>query len=658
MSSTVTLYATESAVVKQDYPGQNFSSGTRENLKYYQNSDTSDLMYVKFEDVNAQYLYKVIESCQAYVYVIPDVVANISAKPSSETFDESTITYNSAPDAFAKTSFWSQSGTLFSAGFASPSPLVPIKSLLENGLVVGLPYTSSVNDGVQVDTSRSSNRPYLTVTFSDQNAALSLSNLSPTDGYMSRNSPITCKWKSNSAGCLGTLTQTSAVFRYRASSGSSATEIQLTSEQSYTLPVGAITTTSFQWQVEVTSNIGTVTTSDWFTINTQEALPVATAISPKNIVVDGSTPVIFTWSHEISTGTAQTKADLQISANDAQWSSLATVNGAANTYTAPANTLSSGTLYWRVRTYNTDGAASEWSAPLSFIVVAAPEKPVISTNQEPHLIVSWQAEGQQAYQVQIGDYDSGVQYGVEKQFTYPDYLADGIHVIKVRVQNSYGMFSEWAIAEVSITNIPGAPIVLTGQSDNTTILNWTASDYDAYNIYRDGHLIGATEQQQFIDQFVTNGIHQYTVRGVYNDSGYYGDSDTLNINAIINNLMLFNLSSRQWLDIPMSRKSGGTTVSVDLDVNYAHYSGDELPSAEIGNARDRSYDIAPVILFNRPLDANAFESMLGKLVYLKDAYGTGMFGILSSYAVVINKYRRMYSARVREVAVDEVTLNG
>lgn len=659
MSTTIRLDADASAIIKQDHPTENFHSGTRELLGSGAPNYYPYYLFVAFEDIDSAYQYKEFESAVVNLYLVPvasppPLPIAVRVESLSKTWDENTITYNNAPMPSSSEYYWDETSSTNTAAYVS-GRVVFIKNAARYGLVI-----SGYNDAnwINIDTARSTNKPYINISFSDDNAKLGITNLQPTGGYVSRNAPITCSWKTSQGNCIGTLSQVSGIFRYRTSAEVAATEIPLTNEQSVTLPVGTITTSSFQWQIELTSNAGTTTTSEWYTLNTAEPLPVATAVSPKNVVVDGSAPVIFSWAHTISTGTLQTKAELQISTNNSQWSSLTTVNGAANTYTAPANTLSSGTVYWRVRTYNTDNAASEWSEALSIIVVAAPEKPVIATDSEPRLTVSWQAEEQQAYQVQIDDYDSGVLYGVEKQFIYPDYLSDGIHIVRVRVQNSYSLFSEWATAEISITNTPGPTIVLTAQHSNTTVLSWDSSGYDAYNVYRDSKLVGYTTQLQFTDQFATNGNHQYVVRGIFNDSGNYGDSNSVTINVVIKNLMLFDVDGRQWLDVPMSRKSGGTTISVNVDVNYVHYSGNELPSAEISKDKERIYNIAPVFLFNKFSDSYIFESMIGKLIYLKDAYGTGMFGILSGYDVTANNYRRMYSARVLEVAVDEVDVNG
>ena len=150
-------------------------------------------------------------------------------------------------------------------------------------------------------------------------------------------------------------------------------------------------------------------------------MPSAVALSPNGEVVDNRASTIFRWSHIITTGTAQTKADLQISADRQTWTDLATVTGEDQTYTAPANTLGSGTKFWRVRTYNTDGVASEWSDAAQFICVGAPAAPAVSIkSQSPRPVIGWQSSEQLAYQVEIdGVYSSGTYIGAVHVLSVP-----------------------------------------------------------------------------------------------------------------------------------------------------------------------------------------------------------------------------------------------
>ena len=646
MSTDLTLYAAQSAITKEDYPTSNFSTGTRETLWGRGEFYTRD-MYVSFTPPENM-RYKNVDLIRAYVYIVPDGSAWLKISYLNEGFDEDTITYQNAPYSDAYESY-TESAT--SAQYVS-CLVQPGANALLYGVKVS-PYNFCA-----VDTSRGSNKPYLLVSFSEDDSTLEIQSASPSGGYTPKNTPVTFSWTTRKDGnCFGDLTQTSAVFRYRENEESTSTEVQLTTETNYTLQSG-ISTSSFQWQVEITDNNGGATTSSWYTLSTADAEAVATAISPKNTILDATSPITFTWNHSTTTGSAQTKADLQYSTNNSSWTDFATVQGAANTYTAPAGTIPGGTVWWRVRTYNADGVAGEWSAALMNDVVGAPDTPVVSANTSPRLTVTWQASGQQSYQVQVGDYDSGVRYGTDKSFILPDYLDDGQYEVRVRVQNSYGLFSNWGAYTATVENVPGADITLTVQESATPMLSWSNAEYDSYRIYRDGVYIAQSAGNNFTDRFAPAGEHDYEVRGIYADTGCYGLSNAVAATVEIPNIMLYDVENAQWLHVPMTLKGIPVSLSVERDVEFTHYSGAMRPTADIGEAVDRVYSFSPVFLYAAKQDAKKFEGMMGKLVYVKDPFGLGMFGVLSGYSTQATKYRRDYSAQIREVDVLEEEING
>lgn len=101
-----------------------------------------------------------------------------------------------------------------------------------------------------------------------------------------------------------------------------------------------------------------------------------------------------------------------------------------------------------MRTYNADGIAGEWSDAAQIVVIAAPTAPSIQIKSTgPRPSISWQTSEQEAYQVELdGKLSGGTHYGTEKTWTSPAYLSDGSHTVRVRVQNQYGMWSDWGAA--------------------------------------------------------------------------------------------------------------------------------------------------------------------------------------------------------------------
>ena len=126
------------------------------------------------------------------------------------------------------------------------------------------------------------------------------------------------------------------------------------------MPAGTITDgANYEYCWVATDQFGVQWVSDWYTFNTIDATSTAEAASPVSALIDGDDDNIFTWRHIISTGSAQTKAELQKKTEDGDWESLVTVTGPETSTIIPGNSFTSGSWYWRVRTYNADSVGTQ-----------------------------------------------------------------------------------------------------------------------------------------------------------------------------------------------------------------------------------------------------------------------------------------------------------
>ena len=485
-------------------------------------------------------------------------------------------------------------------------------------------------------------------------------NPSPAGGTVPKALPATFSWKlsqkmsEHSTTSDVNLTQKTATFRWRTAAGAAATEISCGTASSVTIPAGTFTTNTIQWQVTAATVEGVSATSDWMTISTLEQAGTAETVAPSGIVIDASASNVFKWQHVISTGTAQTKAELQISPDNSTWSALATVTGPSDTYTVPANTISSGTKYWRVRTYNSDGVASEWSAAAQFVAVGAPDAPVVVIGTtSPRPAISWQVEGQQAYQVEIdGVYTSGTRFGTGKTWTAPFYLEDGSYTVRVRVQNEYGFWSPWGTAALPTTNVPGGAITLTASTENAVTLAWVDSDnYDFYIVYRDGTPIAKAEEHGYVDNMAI-GACTYQVRGCYSDNDYYGVSAEVSVSVTPEYNVLYDMDAGEWLAMKHSGLTNQpVTRSISRSIAEVRLSGYTYPVAERSKAKTATYD-GNVVFLNRD-SAEKFEGMIGHLVCLKLHPSGGCIGYLNEVSGEVNQYKSVYSFMVTQIEYEE-----
>ena len=426
--------------------------------------------------------------------------------------------------------------------------------------------------------------------------------------------------------------------------------------QQLVIPAGTFSGKSqVQIRPKITSNNGQTSTADaWLTITLQDEKSTAVPISPVNDIIDKNADAVFRWAHVITTGTPQTKAELQISDNGTVWTALATVTGADTYYTVAAGSIETGTHFWRVRTYNGDGVASDWSSAAEFICVGTPDAPVVLVQSStPRPSVSWQTTEQQAYQVEIdGVYASGTRFGTGKTWKAPFYLADGSYTVRVRVQNEYGFWSPWGTAALPVANIPGGAITLTASAKNAVTLAWVDSDnYDFYIVYRDGTPIAKAEEHGYVDNMAI-GTCTYQVRGCYSDNDYYGVSAEGSASVTPEYNVLYDMDAGEWLTMKYSGLTNQpVTRSISRSIAEVRLSGYTYPVAERSKAKTATYD-GNVVFLNRD-SAEKFEGMIGHLVCLKLHPSGGCIGYLNEVSGEVNQYKSVYSFMVTQIEYGE-----
>nr|DAJ17455.1 MAG TPA: Oligo alginate lyase [Siphoviridae sp. ctJZ725] len=518
-------------------------------------------------------------------------------------------------------------------------------------------YGISVWTIKSIDTAYSSYKPYMVVSYLDDDVTVTPTRMSPASGYVPKGSANVFSWGLAISGeCMKEIKATSTTFRWRAGSSGTINTIACGTAQKVTVPAGTFTTDDIQWSVSVTLNTGETVTSDWITLSTAEAASTAKPVSPAGIVIDATIVNRFSWKHIISTGTPQSKADLQWSADGATWNTLATVTGADQYYDVPANTFASGTKYWRVRTYNTDNTASAWSDAAEFIAINAPSAPSIviqSTGPRPR--ITWQTSEQEAYQLTLSNgYASGTVYGTEKTWRSPVYLADGSYTVRVRVQNQYGMWSEWSAAALPVSHTEGEAITLTVSAGREAALSWqTAGSYDFYLIERDGVAIARTGTKEYTDKRSIGSV-TYCVRGCYDDSDNYGVSNSDTVEILPETNTICDLSTGVWLDMRLSETQLRTNrVSFAAGVSTIHLAGLAYPVEERNEQRDRSLAVACAWPHSQRASALALEALVGRLVCLKDHYGNMAIGTLPSLESNSDEFMRRYSFTIAHTNQEE-----
>lgn len=443
-------------------------------------------------------------------------------------------------------------------------------------------------------------------------------------------------------------------------------------DPSYTAPANTFDGhTKIQWRVigTMSNNIsinpypysGQDDQSDgWFNLNLadMDATSTSKIIGPDNVSINGSEPIVLQWQHIVSTGTAQTRADIQTGSTEELLSAFASVQGAANTYTVSANTFQAGDLYWRVRTYNADGVAGEWSETAHVIVIGASPAPLLTLERiSPRPIIRWEAQGQIAYELEIVGVESDTQYGQINRYEAKSILSPGDYTVRVRVQNKYSLWSAWAEAALPVTNAPGAEITLTATPDSmgNVSLSWSVAGlFERYEVLRDGNVIARTATTSFTDRLAIGSV-QYQVRGIVDEAGNYSLSNAVEQTVAVRYVQIAPVSGGEWLALPYATTDiREVSTNVSRAVTYQQYTGAKLPTATVSEALTVSHQIATAFPWSQKAAADRLEAMIGQLVCVKDPRGERFVGVLGSYSKTSSRFYVAYSLTITPVDWEEV----
>lgn len=376
----------------------------------------------------------------------------------------------------------------------------------------------------------------------------------------------------------------------------------------------------------------------------------ATTTKPKNTYAGSWDTINFEWTYASREGLAQKKYELQYKdASHTDWTALASAESANTNVNIPPNTFAAGIVKWRVRCTNANNQVSAWSEEASFTAQGKPPTPTVYATSSPRPEITWTGEGQLAYQIKIDNAVLHTAYSTDGQYKVKEYLADGAHIAAVRIQNEYGLWSDWGTAVFTVANTPGAPITLFAAGGEKAALAWTETDYEAYYVYRDDIPIAKTTGHTYTDQMAI-GTHKYKVRGVAGDS--YSMSNEATVTLSVDAPEIAALGEMQWLRLEYSTAQNSPLgVSAYQDVAYQFYAGRRYPVAETSQQITKIYSFNAA--FNDAAQAAAFEGLLGKTVIYRDQHGCLCTGPLMGFDLSADQFFRAFSCSVQQTDNNE-----
>lgn len=665
MSTTYSPKATATRILDANQPSSVITPSSTATI-----NDFTLNAVVAFGSIPAANIYSHVDAVN--LVVRPSGYANLEAVGLVEPFNPATICFDEYPSvsgtrarAYSDGSTWITLGLTVEDFLGDYSPGI---QAIKNGLLLRA-YQDSVT--FYTAAAADASKPYLQITFGDDVHLIPSGY--PTQGYVDRQQDLTLRWSTDVSGVsVETPFQQTAELHWRMS-GDAEHVINLTDESSYTIAAGTLGSGTLIWSVEIKDSTGTITSSAEYRLTTVEPTSTSVAIAPKNTSVDASNGVDFAWRHLISTGTAQTAADIQLSDDGTNWTDLAHPTGAATTYHSAPGTITSGTHYWRVRTYNQDATAGSWSDPATFASIAPPLAPSVVATSDSRPTVSWTAAEQQAYEIQLDGQGFGPYFGQETSWVARTYLSDGTHTARVRVQNAYGLWSEWGVWTFTVSNKFSATINLSASGGESPGLTWTlnaesrvgtaivgksravsSGSFDAFLVYRDGTLIAYTTAQSYQDTGAAAGLHNYQVRGIYNDSGNYAISNNVQVEAIVSGAVITDAVTGATISCPTVLEADRVIREAQsINVSFVHYAGAIWPVAEATQQRDNSYNFSPTWPRGQEPDILA---LLGREILVRDQYGGRVYGVLIRVTPETRQTRVRITMQIQQTAEPEVVL--
>ena len=478
---------------------------------------------------------------------------------------------------------------------------------------------------------------------------------SPSSGYTDPRYPITISWYlANAAN--DDFDQSSAALHWRISGSETWTDITFTGNTktvtfpANTFPVAA----TIEWYLEGTDRGGYTSQTQIFSFSTAASTAYAVCIAPVGRVEDGTKAITFTWSLQNDDGTEPTRIMLQWKYDveaAAEWKTILDTAVYTTEYTVPEEFFSAGNVEWKISAWNRDNVQGPENLA-SFICMLAPDAPVgVRATAVPRTTVSWQSSGQEAYEitidgrVEVKEYGPGV-YKWQRE----EPLEDGEHVITVRVQGVYGLWSNLATTTIFVVNAPATTISLSGEFSADALLTWeygSAVSNPEPNVYRDGVRIAALKDVlTYTDRFVL-GEHDYFVT-IWHDDGNYTKSNVVRGTMECVEALIGATDGGEWVALKLTDNSD-STENFQWSRVFAMHSirGARYPILELGEREDLSGTY--ICAFSDMAEAKKLEALQGKQVVLKSRRENVMIGVMTSLQKTVRHFFNSYSFTLQQI---------
>lgn len=392
--------------------------------------------------------------------------------------------------------------------------------------------------------------------------------------------------------------------------------------------------------IDATSVSGATSSTAAVEITTTDGTAYMTPISPKNEVTNGT--VLYRWAYSSNTGAGQYAYDLQYSSdNGSTWNTIRNhVVSSEDSY--EFEQVASGQTLWRVRGYNQNDVAGDWSAALSYVNNVPPQPPMIrSITGSGRQTVAWSATAQIAYRITVYDgsdslvYDTGEVYSTDGTALINQYLQTGSYLFRVKIASAIGGWSDWSEMTKTVSASLPAPVISVTSGATGTVISITPdAAFSHYYILRNGVPIADITETTYTDPFAV-GMTEYAVIGVDATDAYGYAIQNLLVTPAHHQIVLEDgtvISVNEKWDAPVLPER-----SISAKYGTFHFLGEPKPTHQFAQgARTGTFAVSAY-------DADGiFDQLLGAPVFFASAAGWGGWCIVTA----LNRAERRFGNEV------------
>ena len=362
----------------------------------------------------------------------------------------------------------------------------------------------------------------------------------------------------------------------------------------------------------------------YIVITYNDAVPdQPTILYPSGDVIEKENDLTFQWRHNSLYDTGQVKYDFGWrQQGNASWIDSLGVVSTIQSRTLDTNTLPTGIIEWRVRTYNANNAVSEYAYG-SFELTGRPTAPIIDTMKNDAITeIAWRSNASETAIFRVWIYqgitlvhDSGNMPGGLTSTYVPNMMfPNGQYTVKMRIGSVYGIWSDESAKVFNISaSIPPNPNITLSSAHGGILIVTDSTAVDKI-VYRseDGVTfvpIDRFDGLTYTDYAVkSETMYEYFIRA---HNGSFSDSEKRSMKIKYKGSLLSNINTPEdYVELYKSDSNWFNSINTkhSNEAELVKYEGRTYPVKESGTHKETRISTS---FFLKNTDAIRIETIYG-----------------------------------------------